>query len=140
MDDIQSKHCAVCHEPFIPDKRVGARQLVCFKLNCQQERKRRSQRRWVSQNPGYFRERYPYVKAWLAAHPGYLRQYRARKKASFDIQDELTFCKSNMLRALQRSLDIQDEISSKITKSKKQLKMLTAVIYKTSEPLVFTAG
>lgn len=50
MDDIQSKHCAVCHEPFIPDKRVGARQLVCFKLNCQQERKRRSQRRWVSKS------------------------------------------------------------------------------------------
>ncbi|MFQ5640603.1 MAG: hypothetical protein ACE5IR_21705, partial [bacterium] len=77
MEDTQSKHCAVCHASFIPDKRVGARQLVCFKLRCQQERKRRSQKRWVSQNPGYFQERYRYVKEWLAAHPGYLRQYRA---------------------------------------------------------------
>lgn len=88
MDNTQNKCCAVCHERFLPDKPVGAHQLVCFKLNCQQERKRRSQRRWLSQNPGYFQDRYPYVKEWLAAHPGYLRQYRARNKASGDIQDE----------------------------------------------------
>lgn len=141
MVDIQSKQCAVCHESFIPDKRVGSRQLVCFKLHCQQERKRRAQRRWVSKNPGYFQERYLYVKAWLAAHPGYLRQYRARNKVSSgDIQDELTFCKSDMLGALQHSLDIQDEIISKITVSKKQLRALTSVIYKTSEPIVFDVG
>ena len=139
MDDTQSKCCAICHEHFIPDKRVGARQQVCFKLNCQQQRKRRSQRRWLSQNPDYFHDRYPYVKQWLAVHPGYLQRYRLRKKDTGDIQDELSFCKNDMLRALRDSLDIQDEISSKITATKKQLKGLSSVIYKTSEPFVFAS-
>jgi len=140
MHDIQPRRCAVCDASFIPDKRVGARQQICFKLSCQQERKRRSQRRWLSQNPGYFQGRYPNLKQWLATHPGYLRRYRAGRPASGDIQDELTFCKHDVLGALQQSLDIQDEISSKITKSKKHLKGLRSVIYKTSESFVSATG
>lgn len=142
MDDTQSKHCAVCGERFIPDKRVGARQQVCFKLNCQQERKRRAQQRWLSNNPDAFKERYVNLKEWLKVHPGYLKSYRHGRAGSSgclgaDIQDELSFCKRDMLGALQHSLDIQDEISSKITATKKQLKGLTSMIYKTSEPCVF---
>lgn len=141
MDDTQSKRCAVCREQFIPDKRVGARQQVCFRLSCQQERKRRAQQRWLSNNPDAFKGRYVNLKEWLKLHPGYLKNYRHRRTApggslGSDIQDELTYCKSYMLQALQHSLDIQDEISSKITMAKKQLKGLSSVIYKTSEPLV----
>lgn len=145
MNPAKPKSCAICHEPFVPDARVGERQLVCSKLSCQQERKRRAQRRWLAKNPGYFQGRYPYVKEWLAAHPGYLKQYRARKKVqaqgcSPDIQDELTFSKDYMLAALNNTLDIQNELTAKITISKKQLKVLTSLIYKTSEVAVFADG
>lgn len=143
MEHVQiTKPCAVCQEPFIADVRVGDRQLVCQRLSCQQERKRRAQKRWVANNPGYFCGRYPYLQAWLAAHPGYLKQYRARQKAlegkrASDIQDELTYSKNCMLTALNNTLDIQDEITSKITTSNKQLKALASLIYKTSEFAVF---
>ena len=140
-----TKPCAVCQNHFIPDTRVGERQLVCQRLSCQQGRKRRAQKRWLSQNPGYFTERYPYVKAWLNAHPEYLKQYRARKKAlleqrSSDIQDELTCSKNCVLTALNNTLDIQDEITSKITTSNKHLKALASLIYKTREAAVFAGG
>ncbi|MFQ5866044.1 MAG: hypothetical protein ACE5IW_12525 [bacterium] len=140
-----AKLCAVCQDVFIPDPRVGKRQLVCQNLSCQQERKRRAQKRWLSQNPGYFTGRYPYVKEWLKAHPGYLKQYRARKKAllapgSSDIQDELTYSKDYVLTALKNTLDIQDEITSKITTINKHLKALASLIYKTSEAAVFAGG
>ena len=145
MKELKAKVCAVCQAPFTPDRRVGESQLVCSKLSCQQERKRRAQKRWLANNPGYFKGRYPYVKSWLDAHPGYLKKYRARQKAvapgaNFDIQDEITSRKDYMLLALHNTLDIQDEISSKITISKRQIRQLASVIYKTSELYIFPDG
>ena len=145
MKELKAKACAVCQAPFTPDRRVGESQLVCSKLSCQQERKRRAQKHWLANNPGYFKGRYSYVKSWLNAHPGYLKEYRARKRAvmpgaNSDIQDELTCMKNNMLTALHNTLDIQDEISSKITISKRQIRQLASVIYKTSELYVFPDG
>jgi hypothetical protein len=139
------KVCEVCQDYFIADQRVGDRQRVCGKPACKKERKRRAQRRWVEQNPGYFRGRYPNTKDWLAAHPGYLRQYRAERKqldllkSSPDIQDKLTDRNNNTLTALKEVYDIQDELSSRITMSKRCLNRLALLIYKTSEGLVNTA-
>ena len=73
MIELKAKACAVCQAAFTPDRRVGESQLVCSKLSCQQERKRRAQKHWLINNPGYFKERYSYVKSWLDAHPGYLK-------------------------------------------------------------------
>lgn len=107
---IQQKQCKVCGDWFSPDKRVGERQQVCKKLACQQERKRRSQAKWLAQNQGYFAGRYQNTKMWLARHPGYLCQYRKsrRQLTTADIQDELTFVKSIPISELH---DIQDEIT-----------------------------
>lgn len=143
MQDIQSKICAVCRDAFEPEPRVGERQQVCKKLSCQRERKRRAQQRWLARNPDYFKNDYPRLKEWLKTHPDYLRNYRASKRTAapetrFDIQDELSTSENKVLSTVLEALDIQDEISSKITVAKRHLRRMLSVIYKSSEAFVIT--
>jgi hypothetical protein len=58
------KRCLFCGRYFIPDVRVGQRQKACSRVDCKKARKKSAQVKWVEKNPGYFRGRYPYVKAW----------------------------------------------------------------------------
>jgi len=137
MNENQTKICEICHAAFTPDPRVGERQRVCQKLSCQLERKRRAQKNWLTKNPDAFRDRYPKLQQWLAKHPGYLKNYRARQKQratvaiGCDIQDELTGCQNSSLITLRQLLDMQDEITAKITACKQSLQEL---ICKTSQP------
>lgn len=136
MKNCQRKYCEICGQPFTPDPRVGNRQRVCKKLSCQQQRKHHAQQKWLAKNPGYFKDRYWYLKEWLTRHPGYLKSYRARKKAQqdkslIDIQDELTSNKIRMLNPLQFLLDIQDEISNYFINWLTDSQLLPPVIYKT---------
>ena len=59
--------CAYCGQYFMPDARVGIRQKACSRPACKKARKKDAQRTWCDKNPGYFRGRYPYVKAWRKA-------------------------------------------------------------------------
>ena len=58
------KRCVFCGRYFVPDGRVGDRQKACRSEGCRRKRKQEAQRRWVERNPGYFRDRYDYVKEW----------------------------------------------------------------------------
>lgn len=59
------KRCICCGRYFTPDKRVGDRQKVCSRETCRGERKKRSQKKWRRENPGYFTNHYAdYVKPW----------------------------------------------------------------------------
>ena len=138
MNQNQTTICEICHATFTPDRRVGERQRVCRVLRCQRERKRRAQKKWLAKNPDAFQGRYPKLQQWLAGHPGYLKNYRARQKqlappAPRDIQDELTGCQNSGLTALRQLLDMQDEITAKITACKHRLQELSALICKTSQ-------
>ena len=53
MPDSCKRPCSVCRRWFRPDPRVGARQRACRKLECQTARRRRTQARWRTANPGY---------------------------------------------------------------------------------------
>ena len=61
-----SKHCEFCGRFFVPDPRVGNRQRSCFRLECQDARKRSSKHDWRERETprGYFAGRYSYVKEW----------------------------------------------------------------------------
>lgn len=76
------RRCRYCHCLFVPDPRVKE-QFACSRPPCQKKRVDEGKARWKTQNlgRGYFRGRYPYVKAWLAApdHAGYLRNYRRER-------------------------------------------------------------
>ena len=92
--------CAYCGQYFMPDVRVGIRQKACSQPACKRARKKDAQKTWCAKNPGYFRGRYPYVKAW--------------RKAKRVIQDEIPPRKSYVelilrIPARKKSM-IQDEI------------------------------
>ncbi|HXW69443.1 MAG TPA: hypothetical protein VEJ88_07515 [Dissulfurispiraceae bacterium] len=59
-----AKRCEYCGRYFIPDKRVGNRQRSCGMAECKRQRKQSAQKAWTLKNPGYFNDRYPYVKEW----------------------------------------------------------------------------
>lgn len=75
-------------------------------------RKKESQKRWLKDNPGYFKGRYEYIKQWRREHSGYQRQWRAKRHK---IQDEISPSKPIMIirLAIPAKLlkgEIQDEI------------------------------
>lgn len=61
-----AKHCEFCGRFFVPDPRVGNRQRACFRVECQEARKRSAKRAWRERETpnGYFAGRYSYVKQW----------------------------------------------------------------------------
>jgi hypothetical protein len=100
------QRCAYCGRYFTPDKRVGLRQKACNRQECRKKRKQEAQRRWLSRNEGYFRDRYDYVKEWR-------RKKRTRDVGKM-IQDEIPRPKSMRKYVLLIPEDktgvIQDEI------------------------------
>ncbi len=74
------KRCRFCCELFTPDPRLKGKQYACSAPECQLERKRANQRRWVARNSGYFKRRYDNTKEWLRSHPGYAAQYRRDRR------------------------------------------------------------
>jgi len=82
------KRCAFCGRYFIPDYRVGEKQKACGSELCKKKRKRESQKRWSDNNPGYFRDRYSYVKEWRR------QKKMGRELSGKVIQDEIAGSKS----------------------------------------------
>lgn len=130
------KICQVCGEPFAPDPRARDHQIVCKKISCQLERKRRAQKRWLKENPDYFKGRYPELKEKIIAYQ--LKRRLENTKVSdpdaLDIQDELTGNKSKALTMVREAMTIQDELTSKIIKGKHHLKQALDLLYKTNHP------
>ncbi len=112
------------------DPRVGARQKACRRLSCQQERKRLSQRAWLSANPDYFKGRYPQLKEQILANHKSARTNM--KTAHNDIQDELTANNNNILSLFDKTATIQDELRLLITTIKQQISFNQNLTYKTS--------
>lgn len=83
---VLKKQCQFCGRFFRPDRRVGNRQKSCFRQNCQKKRKQAAQKRWMANNPDYFKGRYEETKAWRGKKPDYQRLWRAKRR---EIQDEL---------------------------------------------------
>lgn len=130
---MKRKRCRYCKKLFLPDPRVGDRQVTCDDPQCKKAHKAKNNARWRRKNPDYFRKDYPRVKQWLDQHPGYLQQYRQthseyvkknreaqrvrdrRKKLCLDIQAEIKSQSPEITNQLWNlsHLDIQDEIPVK---------------------------
>ena len=128
--ELHSKVCLICKENFIPDPRVGDRQKVCKKTYCKLQRKKRAQQHWVRKNPGYFKGRYPQLKEQILANKK--KKVQSKPKACFRIQDKLTSNQNKLLTALETLMNIQDEITRRITKTNYCLKDTLTLVYKTS--------
>jgi len=72
--------CCVCHNPFIPSKYSGNRQVVCERVECRRKIKRRRQASWVDRNRDYFKgpENVERVREWRRKNP----DWRERKKTA----------------------------------------------------------
>ena len=110
------KRCRFCRTLFSPDPRVGSRQVACSDAECQRERKKANQDRWLERHPDAFKERYWNTERWLDEHPGYLAQYRR--------QNPERVARDNRRRKIRREVatqtraDIQDSISAQPTVAK----------------------
>jgi len=128
--EVHSTVCIICKENFVPDPRVGDRQTVCKKSCCKLQRKKLAQHNWVSENPGYFKGRYPQLKDQILTNKQ--RQAQSKPPACSGIQDELTSNQNKLLTALEYIMSIQDEITRIITKGKYCLQDTLTLVYKTS--------
>jgi hypothetical protein len=50
---LRPRPCRLCRKWFRPHARVGARQRVCSKSECQKERRKRTQEAWREANADY---------------------------------------------------------------------------------------
>ena len=106
------KRCVYCGRYYRPDPRARKVQKSCRDPLCRSKRKRESQKRWVEQNPGYFKGRYVNVKEWRKHHPDYQRLWRKKRR---EIQDEIARSEPTrtMLLVIPEKMlknEIQDEI------------------------------
>src|ERR1700686_3305141 len=53
MPEAGKRPCSICRRWFRPDPRVGDRQHVCGKPECQTGRRQKTQASWRRRNPGY---------------------------------------------------------------------------------------
>jgi len=87
------KRCPYCACLFIPDARVGPRQKVCRKKECQAKRKKESQRKWSDKNGDYWgnhqvkgeskkefwTEKATYMREYRRTHPDYVKKDKERR-------------------------------------------------------------
>jgi len=90
---VRRKRCPYCRSLFVPDPRVGSKQKVCCKNECQAKRKKQSQRRWSEPHKDYwgvhqfkgesrkaFRtEKATYMREYRRGHPEYVKRDNERR-------------------------------------------------------------
>jgi hypothetical protein len=112
LDGKIKKKCKYCRRIFIPDPRVGERQISCFRSVCKTKRKAIAQKKWTKSNPDYFHGRYLETRIWRESNPNYQKVWRNNK---LEIQDKREVKKP--LKSIRLMLptcilknEIQDEI------------------------------
>ena len=85
-DGFAGKKCVCCGRFFVPDPRVGKRQVSCGAAECRKKRKRLQEGNGRRKNPGYFHGRYGYVKTWRKAHPDYQKAWRVKRCSEIQTQ------------------------------------------------------
>jgi hypothetical protein len=80
MKAPNKKKCSVCRRMFRPHPKVGERQKICSKTECQQKRKEQNQDEWKRKNPEYFHGRYSNTYEWRKSNPNYQKEWRAKKE------------------------------------------------------------
>lgn len=125
MAMLKQKHCRFCKKLFMPNPRAKAKQYACRSPDCQKQRKRKNQGRWLERHPGYFRGRYENTKLWLKEHPGYITSYRQSHPEAREKHRVGARRRRERLKSLR--VDIQDLISTQRTEVHKVKHKLPSV-------------
>ena len=119
------KKCRFCRRIFIPDPRVGGRQIACKSKHCRKRSKRVSQKSWCRANPDYFHGRYVELRLWREKNPGYQKRWRRGRS---EIQDErLVKRPIKSIRLMLPTCILNTEIQDEITLKHKYNRNVTAV-------------
>jgi len=116
------KRCRFCGELFCPEPRLKGKQYACSAPECQHERKRANQERWVGGHPGYFKRRYWNTGEWLESHPGYAARYRR------DHPDQVARDNTARKRRHERAKEARADIQVAKSLQAPVLKILTPVL------------
>lgn len=118
-----TKICKYCKEQFTPHAKVGDRQTVCSRPECQQLRQKINHQDWLERNPVDYRDWYQnYGKAWRQSHPDYQREYRKRRKAQAATKEQQRIVAKADLKPLLRldRHEKKEELTSIIINSHKE--------------------
>ena len=76
MKLILKRKCRCCKDFFTPNHRSAKRQMYCGKPECRKASKAASQRRWIKNNPDYFKgsDNVERVREWRRTNPGRQRR------------------------------------------------------------------
>jgi len=88
------KNCRYCGRFFKPHRRVGSRQKCCGRPECITKRNREAQKKYRTENPDYFKNRYEYLLSWRGKNPDYQRQWRAKRSEIQNVVSNVTTLKS----------------------------------------------
>ena len=83
------RRCPFCGRWFHPHPRLKQRQRTCGQPTCRRQQKRKSNERWRTRHPDYFRGAYGLQKEIYGTRAGYKRHYRqqhpdyVRRNAAF---------------------------------------------------------
>lgn len=130
-DRPHKKRCSHCKKWFVPDRGNYPKQHYCGKEGCRQASKQASQKKWLTKNPGYFRDgpetstNLERVRAWRARNPKYWQRERRFQETLDKCSDtkndsaiQTSSCVSQTVldQSLPpRSLTLQDLFSSQLS-------------------------
>jgi hypothetical protein len=96
----KSHRCCQCSHPFVPNPRVGDRQVTCGRPKCQRAQHADACRRWRGRNRDVSAKHYEEVViAFRERHPGYQRRWRLLGTVG-EIRDEIWRVVSSLLGRL----------------------------------------
>jgi hypothetical protein len=78
---MSQRHCLFCQKPFQPS-RYHPEQTACAEPQCQQQRRSRSRKKKLAEDPEYREVCRDSARKWRANNPGYWKQYRAQNPES----------------------------------------------------------
>jgi hypothetical protein len=116
---LRSRPCRLCRKWFRPAPRVGARQRVCSRSECQKQRRKKTQAAWREAHPDYFVARRLQGRV-QQSEPGPQRLPRPLERLPWDIaQDEFGVQGADFIGEFGRLLvgHVQDQRAAQVLDS-----------------------
>jgi hypothetical protein len=112
-----TRHCIECNREFVPDPRVGRRQVTCGRPSCQRKRHAHKCRQWHEQHPKSKENHYhDGIVPFRKQHPDYQRIWRWLRRIR-EIREKLT----RLLDEVQRLINAERFCTHALTENDVQV-------------------
>jgi hypothetical protein len=118
MNTRNNRRCTQCSSEFIPDRRVGQRQVTCGRKECQRSRHADRCRAWRAANAEVQRDHYQdVVVPFRQQQPDYQRRWRLGQKLR-EIRDKTREFGGVVLGSLRALITRTEEMAPRATSTK----------------------